>query len=136
LVQELENYLHSQKTEKRDELREIAQKMISSEILEGAVSSELCAYELRCTTLVSQVSALSDFLPLDICEERTKDQCPYISCCGIGMAFYIYLGLTLNVIYRTEISLLRSWHFCLSRDARSHVSYFTEAVNMAQDWPL
>ena len=114
MVQELENYLHSQKTEKRDELREIAQKMISSEILEGAVSSELCAYELRSTTLVSQVSALFDFLLLDICEERTRDQYLYISCCGVGMTFYIYIGLNLIVIYRTKISLLRSLHFWLS----------------------
>jgi len=63
MIQELENYLHTQKTRKQDELREIAQKLISSEVLMGAVSSELSAYELRFTTLVSQVGMPFDSLP-------------------------------------------------------------------------
>jgi len=60
MIQELENYLHTQKTQKQDELREIAQKLISNEVFLGAVSSELSAHELRFTTLVSQVGVLFD----------------------------------------------------------------------------
>jgi len=55
IFQELENHLHSQKTSKQEELREIAQRLISSEVLAATVSSELSAYELRCNTLVTQV---------------------------------------------------------------------------------
>ena len=62
LVQELENYLHTQKTQKQDELREVAQKLINSEVLIGAVSSQLSAYQLRCITLVTQVVVLFDCL--------------------------------------------------------------------------
>jgi len=63
MIQELENYLHTQKSRKQDELREIAQKLVSNEVLVGAVSSELSAYELRFTTLVSQVGMPFDCLP-------------------------------------------------------------------------
>jgi len=55
MIQELENYLHSQKTSKRDELRQIAERLISSEVVAATVSSELSAYELRSTALVTQV---------------------------------------------------------------------------------
>jgi len=63
-VQELENYLHSQKTRKQDELREVAQKLINGEVLGATVSSELSAYELRCNSLVLQVGKCSGFLVL------------------------------------------------------------------------
>jgi len=53
--QELENQLHSQKRGNQAELRELAQKLGSSEALRDSVSSELSAYELRCSSLESQV---------------------------------------------------------------------------------
>jgi len=58
----LENYLHSQNREKQDELREIAARLRNSEVLRDAVSSEMSAYERRCTALVSQVYSLSEFV--------------------------------------------------------------------------
>ena len=50
--------MHSQKTDKQDYLRELANKMTSSDILVDTVSSEMSAFELRCTTLVAQVAVL------------------------------------------------------------------------------
>jgi len=85
--QELENCLHGQKREKQDELREIANKLISGEVLCEAVGSELSAYEHRCSALISQVSRHSDFIIFANLGSGSSSAvaCAFVSVCSFGV---------------------------------------------------